>query len=212
MVAMAYSEKFLSEGEQIIRSFRPHWRLLVIPVAWVVVAIAAVIVVVTTLPPDDGSWDLIVSAILVVALLPLAVAPAVKWWFTWYVLTNERLITRSGVISRQGIEIPLENINNINFSQSVLERLLRSGDLLIESAGETGQSHFADIPDPEEFQALLYRTREQRLQESQRGPAPAAPAAGDAADRLEQLARLHSQGVLSDEEYEEKRRKLVEEL
>ena len=53
-------------------------------------------------------------------------------------LTNERLIRRSGGLDRHGLEIPLEQVNSVTFTQPILERILRSGDLLIESAGAQG--------------------------------------------------------------------------
>ena len=212
---MAYPRKLLTEDEEIIREFRPHWRMLAIPVLWVVAAIVATVLIYQWIPPDDSTVDLITSLVVVAALIPLSVMPVVNWWFTAYVLTNERLITRSGVIARAGIEIPLENINNVIFNQNVLERILKSGDLLIESAGESGQSHFADIPDPEEFQSLLYRTRE--LRSGKAGSAGARPASVPAAqadpmEQLERLARLHRDGVLTDEEFAQKKQALLDQM
>jgi len=131
----------------------------------------------------------------------------VSWFFTLYTITSERLITRRGAISRSGLEIPLENINDIKFTQNVLERLLQSGDLLIESAGEQGQSRFSDIPEPRDFQALIYRVREDRgAQLSGRG----GPL--EATTKLERLARLHRDGALSDEEFEAKKQELLGEI
>ncbi|MDJ0959979.1 MAG: PH domain-containing protein [Acidimicrobiia bacterium] len=207
---MSYPEKFLTEGEQVVTQFRPHWRLLVIPVLWVIAAIAAIILAYQVIP-GEGAIDLVITLAVIVALVPLAVVPFVKYWFTAYVLTNERLITRSGVIARSGIEIPLDNITNVVFNQSILERLLKSGDLLIESAGESGQSRFSDIPEPEAFQSLLYKVREDR-EDAHRARAAMPTPGGDATERLERLARLHADGVISDEEYEEKRRELLDEI
>jgi uncharacterized membrane protein YdbT with pleckstrin-like domain len=127
----------------------------------------------------------------------------IKWWFTYYVLTTERLITRTGMIARAGIEIPLENINNVIFNQSVVERILKSGDLLIESAGESGQSKFSDIPDPERFQSLLYRTREeQSRQTAAEESAIAADISRDPTEQLERAARMRDEGILSEEEFQ----------
>ena len=207
---MTYPEKFLTEGETVVSQFRPHWRLLVIPVLWVIAAIAAIVLAYQVIP-GEGAVDLVITIAVVIALIPLAVAPFVRYWFTAYVLTNERLITRSGVIARSGIEIPLENITNVVFNQSILERVLKSGDLLIESAGESGQSRFADIPEPEAFQSLLYKVREDR-ESSHRTRAMNPMPGGDATERLQRLAQLHKDGVISDEEYAEKRQALLDEI
>ena len=211
---MAYPEKLLSEGERVVREFRPHWRLLIIPVLWLIAGIIAIVLVNAVIPPEDGTIDLITSLVIVAAMIPVVGGPFVKWWFTAYILTNERLITRSGVISRAGVEIPLENIANVLFRQNVVERLLRSGDLLIESAGESGQSPFNDIPNPDEFQALLYRVREERTKMLAREQLSgvSAAAAPDATERLERLARLHRDGVITEEEYREKRQQLLDEI
>ena len=174
----------------------------------------AIVLVATVIPINNGTVELVLSLAIVLALIPLVIGPLIKWWFTSYVLTNERLITRSGVIARSGVEIPLENIANVLFHQNVIERLLGAGDLLIESAGESGQSPFNDIPKPDEFQALLYRVREERttaLAQSQ-ATAVSSAAAPDATERLERLARLHRDGVITEAEYAEKRQQLLDEI
>lgn len=211
---MSYPERLLTDDEQIISEFRPHWRLLLIPFLWLLAGIV-VIVVQLTVFELDVVFDLIVAGIVVVAWVPLVFRPLVKWYWTIYVLTTERLITRSGVIARSGIEIPLESINNVLFHQNIVERLLRSGDLLIESAGESGQSQFNDVPHPDEFQSLLYKIREQRakaLTHEERGGGPPADTPPDPTTRLERLARLHREGVLTDEEFEEKKRRILDEM
>ena len=211
---MAYPEKLLTEGERVIREFRPHWRLLFIPVFWLIAGIAAVVLINGPIPPDGGPVDLVLTLVVVVAMVPVVVQPFIRWWFTAYILTNERLITRTGIIARSGVEIPLENIANVLFSQNVIERLLRAGDLLIESAGESGQSPFNDIPNPDEFQALLYRVREERTKAlAQNQVAGLSPASQpDATERLERLARLHRDGVITEDEYREKRQQLLDEI
>jgi uncharacterized membrane protein YdbT with pleckstrin-like domain len=157
-----------------------------------------------------GTIDLITEAIILLAMIPLVISPIVKWWFTLYALTDERLITRTGVIARSGIELPLANINNVLFNQNILERVLKSGDLLIESAGESGQSEFSNIPNPEEFQSLLYRTREDQARKTAaEESAIAAEVTRDPTEQLERAARLHADGVLTDEEFEKMKRSIL---
>jgi uncharacterized membrane protein YdbT with pleckstrin-like domain len=185
--------------------------MLAIPVLWVIAAIVAIVLVYQVLPPENGTVDLITTGVVILALIPLAVNPVIKWWFTAYVLTSERLITRTGVIARSGIELPLQNINNVLFNQNVLERLLKSGDLLIESAGESGQSEFSNIPNPEEFQSLLYRTREEQSRRTAaEESAIAADITRDPTEQLERAARLHEEGVLSDSEFAAMKRKILD--
>ena len=79
----------------------------------------------------------------------------------------------------------------------------------LESAGERGQSKFGDIPDPEAFQSLIYRVREERSLALNRGPAIEA---SDSTAKLERLGRLLKDGLISQEEFEEAKAKLLEDL
>ena len=205
---MAYPRRLLTEGEAVVREFRPHWRLLVIPVFWALVGIA-ILVLTWSQVPDDEVFDWAITAIVVVAALRFVFYPFISWWFTSYVLTNERLIRRSGVLSRAGLEIPLENINDVRFSQTILERVLRSGDVLVESAGEHGQSRFSDIPQPEEFHSLIYKVREVRARDLAIG---GGVEGDDGVSKLERLGRLLKDGLITQEEYDTKKRQLLDEI
>ena len=206
---MTFSERNLTEGEHIITKFRPHWRLLFVPVGWVLLGLVAIWVVYAVIPWENTTFQLVAMGLILIALIPLTLSPLITWWFTTYILTNARLVTRSGMIARHGVEIPLENINNVLFHQGPIERILKSGDLLVESAGESGQSRFRSIPQPEEFQTLLYKTREARAHELARSTAVVAP---DVTAQLDQLARLHRDGVLTDAEFQEKKQKLLDQI
>ena len=199
---MPYPSRLLSPGEQVETEFRPHWKLLIGPVALLVAAIVIAIVLVDNV---DGLLGWVPALIVILAGLLIPVKRWFRWLFTRFIITNERLIIRTGLIARWGKEIPLERIDNVSFSQTVGERILRSGDLVIESAGEAGQSRYSDIPRPEETQALMYRIREERI----------IDLAGthyrpSRADELAKLARLRDEGVLTYEEFAAEKRKLLE--
>lgn len=205
---MAWPEDSLSTDETIVTSFRPHWKLLFIPFLWfVALAVAAGFVVALF----DGPVRLVFVAVFLVLAAILVVKPLVDWWWTRYVLTTERLITRTGLVAKTGVEIPLENITNVNFSQTFFERILGAGDLLVESAGTTGQSQFSNIPHPDDFQSVLYKTREARSLELSSGTRSAA-APRDHAEEIRKLAGLRDEGLISDEEYEAKRLEILDEM
>lgn len=203
---MGYPRRLLTPDEAVIREFHPHWRVLIPAGLWLILGIAG-IVLTWQMAPEDDTIDWIVTGLLALAIVYLVGAPIINWRFTQYVLTNERLIVRRGVISRSGIEVPLENINDVRFSQKVLERALRFGDVTIESAGELGQSVLHDIPNPEGFQSQLYTAREERAMALGGGGGPRDPVA-----QLESLAKLHEQGVLSDEEFAAKKQRLLDQM
>jgi uncharacterized membrane protein YdbT with pleckstrin-like domain len=207
---MAWPEDALTDDEKIVLSFRQHWKLLVIPIAWFI-GMLIVLFVIYQWIPGGRTVDLILTLIVLGGFAWLVVRPVVSWLVTRYVLTTERLMTRTGLIAQSGIEIPLERITNVNFNQSVFERFLGAGDLLVESAGTTGQSRFANIPRPDQFASVLYNVREKRALALQSG-STAAPVSDDAIEKLRRLKQLHEEGVLSDAEYEDKRQKLLGEI
>jgi uncharacterized membrane protein YdbT with pleckstrin-like domain len=195
---MGYPKKLLSDDEVIVSEFRPHWSAIVPEMSLIVLAVVLVILI-----RIYDWWGWLQIAVIVVALLIVA-RTLIRYFTTQHVITNERVIFRTGLISKHGKEIPHEVINDVEFSQGVLERILGSGDLLIESAGTHGQSRYTDIPTPEQVQKLIYEVREKRMADTQGGGAPESPAS-----QLQTLSELHDAGKLSDEEFEEQKRRLL---
>lgn len=193
---MRYPTRLLTEDEEIVHAFRPHWRVLLPLLGWAMLFGALVGVGFAALDPPYPWYG--VAAAVVLWLL-LCTKRLLNWWFTGYVLTSERIIVRSGMIARTGTEIPLENINNVLFSQRVIERVLGYGDVLVESAGQTGQSRLMDIPDPEAFQSEIYRARE--LRSLHFGSGQGGVTTRDAVEQLASLADLRERGHLTDEEF-----------
>ncbi len=196
---MPYPERLLSPGEKVVKEFRPHWQALLAPIITFIIAVAIAAVALSMLEPPARTW---VAAGALIVWLVVSVGRIAVWATTQYVITNERVIYRAGVFARRGKEIPLEVINDIAFNQSLFERMIRSGDLLIESAGEYGQSRYTDIPDPEALQSLIYQLRETRQVGFRSG-------GNSTASEIESLARLRDQGILTEDEFEVQKRKLL---
>ena len=68
---------------------------------------------------------------------------------------------RRGVLRHTGRDIALQRINDVGFSQSLWDRVVRAGTLTIESAGEHGQEDLHNIPRSNEMQQTLNRLIEQ---------------------------------------------------
>ena len=165
---MRYPRKLLSAGEEVRTEFRPHWSQ-VLKEGLLTLMVAVLIILIAIQRFEAKTW---VIGALVVLWFIVVVAEFIRWWTTQHVITNERLIHRTGLISKKGTEIPLEVINDVTFKQSMIERIFGSGDLLIESAGTHGQSAYTDIPHPERVQKIIYETREARMAEMRSGGAP----------------------------------------
>jgi uncharacterized membrane protein YdbT with pleckstrin-like domain len=140
-----------------------------------------------------------------------------NWTFTHFVVTNSRVIFRTGVLAKHGVEIPMDRVANINFNQSIWERIIGAGDLEIESAGKDGQSKFDDVWHPDAVQQELYRQMEIHAKTRAgwnagvAAPAAAAPAAS-LPEQLQQLADLRDRGVLTTAEFEAKKAQLLERM
>jgi uncharacterized membrane protein YdbT with pleckstrin-like domain len=154
----------------------------------------------------------VVAVVVLIAWVGLALVPFLRWRFTMFVLTSDRLITRSGVLAKHSKEIPLERINDVAFSQSVLERALGAGDLMIESAGERGQTVISNVRKPEEMQLLIYKESEENSNRMFRGGADPARPGDSVVEQIEALGRLKEQGVLSAAEFEAKKKELLDRL
>jgi len=204
-----YPQRLLTDDETILDELRPHWRVLLAPVFWVILTSGSVIAAFQA--NDPPSWVIpTVSLLSALFLLGLAVPPFLRRHFTLYVLTSERIVVRSGILTRSGSEIPLESITNVLFSQSIFERLLGYGDVLLESAGESGQSRLRDVPDPEVFQSRIYGAREQRSLHFTRGSGGGS-APRDRAAQLKELADLLDRGRLTEDEYQAQKARLLAE-
>jgi uncharacterized membrane protein YdbT with pleckstrin-like domain len=163
----------LTDGEELVLRIHPHWKTLIRPLVVAIIVIAAALVVVVVIPSGTAAAveRLVVAAVAILALMLWLIVPVLRWQTTTYELTTRRLRMRDGILVRHGRDIPLARINDVSFERGPLDRLLGSGRLVVESAGEHGQIVLHDIPRVESTQALLFRLVEQeqrRLERDQR--------------------------------------------
>jgi uncharacterized membrane protein YdbT with pleckstrin-like domain len=156
---VAFPEDSLTEDEKVVLHLHPHWKAIILPVFWTVLLIAAVVVAWIFLPEGSAAnIGLLVIGVVALALFFwLAFAPFIVWRSTHFVFTNERVLLREGVFSREQRDIPLTRVNDVSSKQSLLERLLGCGTLTVESAGERGQSVLKDIPKVVAVQKAVYQ-------------------------------------------------------
>ena len=75
--------------------------------------------------------------------------------------TDRRIITRTGIVARHGMDMPLSKVNDVSFDYSIFERLIGTGTLIVSSASETGDLVIDNIPRVEEVQREIYRLSEE---------------------------------------------------
>lgn len=240
---MAHPRTSLRANEKIILDSRPHWWFFVRPVALLLVSIIVAIIVlfradeaeIIAQNPDAASSEVeflnrgsqiglgenldsilqILASALILTSLAILVVTAVTWYFTHFFVTDQRVVLRAGVLNREGVEIPLERVNTVFFEQNFIERIVGSGDVLVESAGESGVQRFFDIANP---LAVKDRLRKYIDASHKKSKEPAAvnamqplpaPKTRSITTQIRELSDLHEANILTTEEFETKKAELL---
>jgi uncharacterized membrane protein YdbT with pleckstrin-like domain len=160
----------LTQDERLVLLLHPHWKTLIRPFAVAVIVIVIALIAEVLIPSNSAAAveRLVVAAVAILAVMLWLIVPVLRWRTTTYELTTRRLRVRSGIVTRHGRDIPLARINDVSFEKGLLDRLLGSGRLVVESAGEHGQILLNDIPRVEFTQATLFRLVEEEQRRLER--------------------------------------------
>ena len=150
---MALSKNLLNEGESIVVDTRTHPKALLLPILALVVLLAVGVFVQTAI--DERIVSLVVWVIVAVGVIWFVLRPFLIWLTGTYAITTRRLITRHGVITRRGHDIPLSRISDVAYEKDLIDRLLGCGTLVISDASTHGQVALPDIPRIEKVQRDL---------------------------------------------------------
>lgn len=210
---MPFPPELLNAGEQVVLDLRPHWWYFARQGAALVVAILIAVISLVFLPAPV----MLAAAVLLAGTLIWFGWHYLQWTNINFVVTTDRLIDRQGVFNRTGIEIPLERVNTVLFHQTLFERIIGSGDLVIESAAEQGAQPVPNIRKPLQVQNEIYRQMEanenRKFDRLGGGVGAASAAPGQSIpEQIARLAELHRQGVLTDAEFQLKKQQLLDRL
>jgi membrane protein YdbS with pleckstrin-like domain len=212
---MAFPRRLLIDGEELVLDLRPH------PIALAEAALVAVVGIAVAAWLMSTHWTpwWVWGLLLLVLLVWYPVRRFVSWFTENFVVTSERVIHRRGLIAKRSMEIPLESITDIRFEQGIIDRMVGAGTLILSSASEFGRNSFRDIRHPEEVQKTIYHQGELNKKRMYQGePAPTMPAAPtppsstgvpSATTELERLAKLRNDGVLTEEEFQAQKARIL---
>jgi uncharacterized membrane protein YdbT with pleckstrin-like domain len=146
---VALSQKLLGPDERIVLSLRTHVKALVWP-AIVLIVTCGVVGYVWAVSDGDYQTPIrwVVALVAVVVIVWWVLIPFVNWISTTYTVTNRRLITRTGILTRRGHDIPLPRISTVSSERGVLDRILGCGTLLLSEASDS-QVRLHDVPNVE---------------------------------------------------------------
>lgn len=204
-------EEQLQPGEEVL--YRAHvTRISLVP--WIAALIGVVVA-------GSVLWQFTAGAVATgISLAAGAVALLILLRILWkllvlrsfeHVLTNRRMIQQTGVFNKRSMDAPLDKVNNVEHWQTLWGRVLGYGDVEIDTASEHGSTRFKDIARPLELKSSIvgaceaYRSR-------LFVPAAPPPSTLSGAERLRQLKSLLDDGLISPEEFEDKRRQLLAEI
>jgi len=229
---MKYPESLLSTDESVVFDVHHHLFVLWKPAALIIAFVAMWMVVLFLATSSD--W-VVFAGLFVLFFLALFMAWRVQVWaHTNLVLTDQRLIYQTGVFTRRSREIPLAKINDVSFIQMVFGRMLGMGDLVVESASESGPFAYFNMPDPARLKTQVLQhimryhvhgeqaaiakevamavEKHQPTAEITALPPERAPLYSEIVDQIERLDAMRERGTLTPEEFQQAKEALLNKL
>jgi uncharacterized membrane protein YdbT with pleckstrin-like domain len=199
---MSFTKKQLLEGERLIILARQHTIVLLKPLLLNIVVLALLIGLSVY---SRKAWFLA----FYIAPLVYFLWEYLAWRSRQYILTDRRVVIQKGVLSITSFDAPLDKINNVFHQQSLMGRLLKYGEVGLETASEQGTTIFEFLSKPLDFKNHIVRQRELYRSDSYAAGGVAQPSIPQL---IEELASLRSRNIISETEFQEKKRSLLEKI
>lgn len=152
---MGFPPRLLGENEKVVLHLRTHGKALIGPVAVLLIAATASGLLLALLPETAQPWGpWLVLAVTLLAIGVWVVLPFLRWLTTTYTVTDRRIITRRGIITKTGHDLPLTRINNVAYERGLIDRVLGCGTLVLTTAAEEPVT-LNDIPDVERVHVVM---------------------------------------------------------
>lgn len=208
-----YLNKLLGAQEKILLVTRQHWFVLIsrifleivlagLIIGGVVAAVAAV--------PVIGLLGLFGLILLVIPIVSGTI-DYLKWYNHKYIVTNLRVIQISGVINKNVYDSSLEKVNDVRMVQSFFGRIFGYGDVEILTASDVGINLFKRIGNPVHFKTVMINAK-QELDRLQSGGVVVAEDKPDIPGMIAKLDELRQKGIVTEEEFQQKKAELLAKL
>ncbi|MDD2694328.1 MAG: PH domain-containing protein [Anaerolineales bacterium] len=210
-MANSYLQSLLGEHEKILLTARQHWFILFssifLEIFLILIFLAATVILSLSFPPFT---PLIVAVGFILILIPAVTMTRdiLLWSNRQYIVTNRRVMQIAGIINKNITDSSLEKVNDVKMMQSFVGRTFGYGDIEILTASELGVNLFKRIDDPIAFKIAMLNAKE-RMEFDDRDVRPVKPAEQDVPAMIAQLDQLRKQGVLTEEEFAQKKRDLL---
>lgn len=205
---MSYIEELLGKNEKIVVRTRQHWMVLARSLLGnIVFALVIVVLAIVLAVPTAG------ASLLALFLLLIPGALFLRDYLAWaneeYMVTNLRVIQTEGIFNKNMIDSSLDKVNDVKFAQSFLGRIFDYGDIEILTASESGINNLHNIASPIVFKTEMLN---QKSAPPPRAPAPTLPPPNSREAiplLIAQLDDLRKRGILSEQEFQQKKAELL---
>lgn len=203
-MANSYVQGLLGQNERIVLATRQHWFVLFSNIVLEIVLTLVLIVGVSaaaTVNPLAGFGFILVLVPLIGMLRDILI-----WRNREYIVTNRRVIQINGVFSKDVVDSSLEKVNDVKMNQSFFGRMFGYGDIEILTASETGDNLFKRIGDPIKFKTAMLNSKEKLGYE---GTSTQTQRADDIPAQIAELDKLRKQGIVTEAEFQAKKKELL---
>ena len=210
-MADTYINRLLGENEKVILLERQHWFRLISAVFLEAVVILILLIGVTALFLTFTNYPIIAAGyILLVFPVVSMFKDVLEWQSREYIITNRRVMQTAGVFNKSVIDSSLDKVNDVKLTQSFLGRIFDYGDVEILTASDLGVNLFKRINDPILFKTTMMNAKERVNEDGT--PVKASNVNNSIPAMIDQMDQLRRRGVLTDEEFQEKKRDLLSKL
>jgi uncharacterized membrane protein YdbT with pleckstrin-like domain len=213
-MAKSYLDNLLGGHEKIILVTRQHWfilaRSIFLEISVILVLLAIGVIVAINFPPIA---ILMVVIIFILLLLPIftMTRDILNWSHRQYIVTNRRVMQISGIINKSVTDSNLEKVNDLKLQQSMFGRMFDYGDIEILTASELGANLFKQIEDPVQFKTAMINAKEQ-IDAGGRENIPAESTADPITNMIASLSLLRKNGIITEDEFQQKKADLLSRL
>jgi hypothetical protein len=186
-------------GQRRAELLRKIWRPVLVALFMLIIGLALLLM--------PNTWPSVAILALAISVFPLVDTARIylDWFNERYAVTNRRVMLIRGIINKHVSDSALEKVNDVVLVQSVLGRLLGYGDVEIITGSDIGVNLFRRIARPVDFKREMLNQKE-GLGET------AAEEEEDVPRLLAQLDELRQRGILTDEEFEAKKKQLLDQM
>ena len=206
-MAKDYIQRMLGENERILLITRQHWFVLfsaILAEITITLLLIAAFSVATIYYPLAAIGFVLVFLPLISMLRDILI-----WTNHEYLVTNRRVIQISGIFNKNVVDSSLEKVNDVKMTQSFFGRLFDYGDVEILTASEIGVNLFKRIGNPVKFKTAMLNAKEKLGYE---GTGTHAQRTDSIPAMIAELDELRKQGIVTDAEFQAKKKELLSKM